>query len=251
MPAQTSHWLSVESAIVPASRMERLAATEDDPGRFAGPVHLFHATHAAAAAALADDLGGHWFPDAPNIVSFTVTQQLIDNQLAMQPILDIWHRSFGRSPTAATSYQDRSLRAACSPTSPSESLLETPTPAVLPHGTIGRAPSSTRRVRRALPIRTLTSPAGVADLPFSADTKARLLAALEAGDIVVVPERPVSIGGEERTGWWRIDPMTGWTADEMDDGRGSDMSQRSALATTMTEAAPRCAAWVAASHSQP
>jgi hypothetical protein len=31
------------------------------------------------------------------------------------------------------------------------------------------------------------------------------------------------MGGLERTGWWRIDPVTGWAADEMDDGRGTVM----------------------------
>ena len=43
--------------------------------------------------------------------------------------------------------------------------------------------------------------------------------------MVVVPERPVALGGEERVGWWLVDPATGATADTMDDGRGVTMAE--------------------------
>jgi hypothetical protein len=61
----------------------------------------------------------------------------------------------------------------------------------------------------------------VASLPFAPEALARLDAALADGAIAVVPERPVAIGGAERVGWWIIDPATGHTFDQMDDGRGT------------------------------
>jgi hypothetical protein len=54
---------------------------------------------------------------------------------------------------------------------------------------------------------------------------ARITEALTAGLVVVVPERPVALGGEDRVGWWLVDPATGATADQMDDGRGVTMAE--------------------------
>jgi hypothetical protein len=45
--------------------------------------------------------------------------------------------------------------------------------------------------------------------------------ALAAGWIVIVPERSVELDGVARSGWWLIDPATGWTRDELDTGKGS------------------------------
>jgi hypothetical protein len=74
---------------------------------------------------------------------------------------------------------------------------------------------------------------------------------LQAGHVVVVPERPVTFGGIERTGWWRIDPDTGWIADEMDDGSGSMIERAAKELWTTVKASPafhtlgRCVALVA------
>jgi len=35
----------------------------------------------------------------------------------------------------------------------------------------------------------------------------------------------VLLGDRERVGWWTIDPETGVTTDEMDDGSGQDMAE--------------------------
>jgi hypothetical protein len=239
MPAQTSHWLSVESAVVPTSRIERLAAAADHPGRYVTPVQLFHMAQTAGAAALAEDLAGHWFPDAPNIVSFTVTQELDGDQLVVRPLIDIWHRSYGVSPTGVTGTSGSPLGGGVLAHVAERIVFGDGAPGADPAArgpSVGAVFEAARAA--ALPLRTLTNPEDLADLAFPADTMARLGDALAEGHVVVVPERPVTIGGEERTGWWRIDPGTGHAIDEMDDGRGSDLSQRSALATTLTEAAP-------------
>ena len=56
-----------------------------------------------------------------------------------------------------------------------------------------------------------------------ADAAARITEALGAGDVVLVPARPVTIDGSERIGWWRVDPVTGATTDVMDGGGGAEM----------------------------
>ena len=61
-------------------------------------------------------------------------------------------------------------------------------------------------------------------LDISEAARARIAEALTAG-FVVVPERPVALGEEERVGWWLVDPATGATEDQMDDGRGTEMSE--------------------------
>jgi hypothetical protein len=54
---------------------------------------------------------------------------------------------------------------------------------------------------------------------------ARIEQALEAGRVVIVPERPVTIGNAPRSGWWEVDPATGHTLDRLDDGRGAELGE--------------------------
>jgi hypothetical protein len=239
VPAQTSHWLSVESAIVPTSRIDRMTADAKHPGRFAAPAQLYHIAQAAGSAALAGDLASHWFPDAPNIVSFTVTQELLDGRLFMQPLIDIWHRSYAVAPTSVTLATRSPLAGGILAHVAERIVFGDADPAADP-ATRGPSVGAVFEAARAeaIPIRTIRDHADIADLPLPPDTRARIGSAVAAGHVVVVPERPVTIGDRERTGWWRIDLVTSYAIDEMDDGRGSDLSQRSALATTWTEAAP-------------
>jgi uncharacterized repeat protein (TIGR01451 family) len=51
----------------------------------------------------------------------------------------------------------------------------------------------------------------VDQLPFSADVKARMSTALSNGRIVIIPSQGVRISGEDRVGWYEIDPITGET----------------------------------------
>jgi len=40
---------------------------------------------------------------------------------------------------------------------------------------------------------------------------------------VIVPERAVDIDGGTHLGWWLVDPATGSTIDELEDGRGAGL----------------------------
>jgi hypothetical protein len=47
--------------------------------------------------------------------------------------------------------------------------------------------------------------------------------------VVIVPAQPVPMAGRDRLGWWRVDLVTGVTADTMDDGTAADMVEISLL----------------------
>lgn len=50
-------------------------------------------------------------------------------------------------------------------------------------------------------------------------------AALDGGQLVVGPARPVEVGGRGRLGWWEVDPITGLARDRMDDGFGAELGE--------------------------
>ena len=49
--------------------------------------------------------------------------------------------------------------------------------------------------------------------------------ALDAGKIGIASERAVDVAGQQRLGWWLVDPVTGVTAYERDDGAGVTTEQ--------------------------
>jgi hypothetical protein len=76
-------------------------------------------------------------------------------------------------------------------------------------------------VDQGIPVIAFTDEAGLANLDLGPEAMARITSAFESGLIVVVPETPVELGGSQRSGWWLIDPATGVTRDELDNGKGS------------------------------
>ena len=62
-------------------------------------------------------------------------------------------------------------------------------------------------------------------LPYGPLATGSIDAAVAAGDVVVIPAKPVQIGGAARIGWWAVDPVTGATRDTMDDGTGAAMAE--------------------------
>ncbi len=56
------------------------------------------------------------------------------------------------------------------------------------------------------------------NLPWPPDELARVSADVQAGNVVVVPRKPVRLNGRERTGWWRVHLQTGETIGVMDTG---------------------------------
>lgn len=73
-------------------------------------------------------------------------------------------------------------------------------------------------VQSGLEVRVLTSAADLGEVEADAASQGYITAALNAGLYVVVPEQPVEGNGEPVLGWWIVDPATGRTRDQIQNG---------------------------------
>ncbi|MBX9627736.1 MAG: transglutaminase family protein, partial [Gemmataceae bacterium] len=82
------------------------------------------------------------------------------------------------------------------------------------HGVMAEA------VARGVPFVTLTAAnaSELDGLPFPADVKALITRAVAGGKAVLVPDRPVEVGGAARLAWFEMDPATGESVGVLDDG---------------------------------
>lgn len=168
---------------------------------------------------LADTTGCLPFDDAPSVVAWVVTPT------PEGPVLstDIYHRTFGtvslsdRAPGAAPALLAGVLghvaeRMAAGDGLPSGDL----------DGSFRVSVGSLFQMAldQGIPLRALMGeiPQG---LSLDAESTALIGAAVESGSIVVVPERPLDVGGSPRLGWWVIDPLTGQAVDQLDTGGGA------------------------------
>jgi hypothetical protein len=105
-----------------------------------------------------------------------------------------------------------------------ESLLESSSENIPPERGVTVDPGVSTLLARAaddgIDIIAVNNPDLLADLDLEPAAKVRLRAALAQGLIAVVPKRSVETDGVSRSGWWLIDPATGNTRDERDNGRG-------------------------------
>jgi len=67
-------------------------------------------------------------------------------------------------------------------------------------------------------VRVVTSSADLDGIEADPQSRGYLSAALAAGQIVLVPVAPVDLGGEPVLGWWIVDPATGRTRDQLQNG---------------------------------
>jgi hypothetical protein len=76
-------------------------------------------------------------------------------------------------------------------------------------------------IDQGITVVTISELGELSSLDLEPEALVRIASALESGLIVVVPETSVELGGLRRSGWWLIDPVTGVTRDELDNGKGS------------------------------
>jgi hypothetical protein len=185
------------------------------------------------------DHGAAPFIDRPGVVSYSIDVDSEGGELTLASGVDLWHRSLGALPTrGSTSSRAR------------HNLVAGVVEHVAERLAIEAFMEDADRGARSVSVSTVFGMAADAGVPilvlrrdvpstvsFAPQTRALIEEALRAGDTVIVPAEPVHLGGRDRLGWWRVDPVTGVTSDMMDDGTGSAMTEMTPLLRTLVCAA--------------
>lgn len=144
--------------------------------------------------------------------------------------LDIWHRGFGSLPLAGMEPSAPQAMiagvihavveaVALGAGSPAADGVPGPLTVDAVFETAVAAGISIRAFQGALP----------ASVGYSPEHRRWLEAALEAGLVVVVPERQMVFAGRPRLAWWLIDPLTGAAVDQLDDGTGGGNTENTVV----------------------
>jgi hypothetical protein len=225
LPALATTWLAVNVG-PPERDSPILHQAEEDTGAQAVYAQGQHFVRELSDLAIGLPLGTRSFLDSPNVSAYTVApRQAPDGEQMVEFVLDIWHRSHGVVPVAGTNVG--------APHATVAGILDHVAERVL-GGDALRGPADAAAVsavsvgavfeaaqRDGVSLRALSSAEEVASLGYPADAAAILQESLGNGWLAVVPEHPVTLGGEERAGWWLIDAATGRAVDQLDDGRGA------------------------------
>ncbi len=238
LPALRVHVLTVHNGIVGGETLGAALRPTGTDASLAGVVHAYHVVREGTGVEVATPEGVRPFVDAPNLVSLTVAPEMdADGSLAFRSMLDIWHRSFGTLPVAATAPTTTPLVVAGVTSHVAERLVfgeavpgDAGTAEVVSVGAIFDAAR-----REGVPLRVVQDLDDVASLPYAPDTLARLRESIATGRVAVAPERPLPIAGADRAGWWLIDPATGVTTDQLDDGRGATATEDTVIIVRRAE----------------
>jgi transglutaminase-like putative cysteine protease len=212
----------------PTSVAPLLASGDDGLGRLA---LAYHYLRDVMGSSIVLDAGARTFLDSPNIVSVSV--RFDPEATARDPAsgarfgFDIWHRSHGTLALThdAITSGDARIMAGISDHLAERFALEFASDTPLgTRSTVGVGHLFEAAAAQGIP--TLVIHGDVpSDLGFGPDAIASIQRLARAGNVVVVPAEPVTIGDSTRVGWWAVDPSTGATTDTMDDGSASEFAE--------------------------
>ena len=173
------------------------------------------------------------YRDEPNVTAFVVAKTATAEAVTETATFDILHRGSAVRPLAGASARNGThplladgVLAHVIERAMVEVSAVMPAELALPAGTstgVGRVFEEAARQGIAIVV-LRPGEADPARLAIGEGARARIAEALTAGFVVVVPERPVALGGQDRVGWWLVD-STGATIDQMDDARGVTMAE--------------------------
>lgn len=225
-PVRTLHSLAVATGSTSGNLLSRFATAEDafEPTQLAG--YLYHIGRDELAADLGVGHGVRTFLNGPNIASFSVRLEASSLESTSASVaFDLLHRSYGSlavagvQPTASPALIAGVLshvaeRIGLGDALPADIATDGKRLSVGAIFEIAASQGISTRVMRG---------SVAAGLPYSNEVLARLAARISDGWVVVLPDRPVSLGGADRMGWWLVRPETGETVDEMDGGGGTSI----------------------------
>jgi hypothetical protein len=185
---------------------------------------MFDATRALLGADVGGSLGSLGFPDAPAVASLVSEPTPTGTTVG----LDVWHRHFGTVGLAGvTPAAPPAIVAGVIPYAVERALIGgDPASGTQPVGTpVSVGAVFETAAAQGVPTRLLAGSLP-ADVAYDPESQRLLRRALEADQLVVIPERAVEIGGRARLGWWLVDPVSGAAVDQMDDGGGQVIAQK-------------------------
>ena len=208
--------------MVPAAYFGEAPQSGDQLADFSRIVHTYHYGRDVVSQSKMGTTGFRAYRDEPNVTAFVMAKTAPTAEAVTETAtFDILHRSSAVSPLAGGSGPGGAhplLAEGVLAHVIERAMVEVgavmPAELALPAGSstgVGRVFEEAARQG----IATVVLRPGEADptrLAIGEGARARITAALTAGLVVVVPERPVALGGEERVGWWLVDPATGATA---------------------------------------
>lgn len=225
LPLEAVWLFGVIGGRVPGSYFEQDYTISDIEADIALLVHGYHAARDGLQLELAINRGYRWYHDEPNLTAgLAIPVQLKSGEMAISTSLDLVHQSYAIVAVdgAEATVQPRVLAGVLAHVAErmGTEAAGAVTPASPPRsGSTGGVFRAART--EGISIRTLVpGSADVTGLAVSEAAKIRISEALQAGYVVVVPERAVEVDGIEQVGWWQIDPVTGRTFDLMENGRG-------------------------------
>jgi hypothetical protein len=236
----TAVWsIGVVSGMVPATYFGETPQSGDQLADLSRIVHTYHYGRDVVSQSRTPTTGFRAYRDEPNVTAFVMAKTAASaGGVTETATFDILHRGSavrplagGSGPAGAHPLLTEGVLAHVIERAMVEVSAVMPAELSLPAGSstgVGRVFEEAARQG----IATVVLRPGEADptrLAFGEGARALIAAALEAGLVVIVPERPVALDGQERIGWWLVDPATGATEDQMDDGRGVEMGEYARL----------------------
>ncbi len=242
VPCVTLHVFAVLGGPVSGGVVVQPPATDDpiaDVARFGA---FYHFIRAGLAAEVGAPHGVRAFSDAPTIVSYTFVPgaPAAAGDFNIAAALDIWHRSFGLASVPGTPQNATPgvvagvLSHVAERLTMGEGLPVDPAAPPSPPLSVGRIFDEAKR--QGIAAKALQGAGAEAGLAYPAAALIRLGDELRAGYTAVLPERPVDVDGGAHVGWWLVDPATGRTLDELEDGRGGIVEYFELNAALLTEA---------------
>jgi hypothetical protein len=216
----------------PTSAAPVIAGSDDGLGMFA---LAYHNLRDVLGAEIALDAGARTFTNGPYVVSASVDfdpdATAPDLHRHVRVGLDIWHRSHGFLPLTTPTIANAEPGLVAGVTDHLAERFALESLAAIPGAaqrTIGVGEVFEAASAQGIPTLVLHGTAPES-LPYGPEARVSIDAAVAAGQVVVVPAEPVTLGGAERVGWWSIDPKSGETTDTMDDGSGSEFAEEGVI----------------------
>ncbi len=221
LPMRSVRAFSITGATPNARTLMQELATDDASAVALVPA-MFDTTRALLGADVGASLASISFADTPAVTSLVIEPLASGTNTG----IDVWHRPFGTLAVAGTAAQaGPALVAGVIPHSVERVMggADQPVAPVISVGAVFEAAAA-----QGVPTRLLVDSLP-ADDQYDPDSRHLLRQALEAGMLVVIPERAVDLNGRQRLGWWLVDPGTGAAVDQMDDGGGQGIAQRAIM----------------------